>query len=160
MIFIDPMYVDDIEAVSKIEIACFGEGWTPTPFKKELSRGDCAYFVAKEGSKIVGYSGTWLILEELHIIIIAVDPAFREKKIGQKLLINLLKDGIKNGAKWSTLEVKDSNIPAQRMYEKFGFDVKGVRKKYYHQDGADAFIMWTDEIDTPEYMDFLNSFDN
>ncbi|MEK7433608.1 MAG: ribosomal protein S18-alanine N-acetyltransferase [Cyanobacteriota bacterium] len=158
MIVINKMTIEDIDIVSKIEKLCFGEGWTPTPFDKELKRGDCSYFIARENDKIVGYSGTWLILEELHIIIIAVIPDFRERKIGQKLLINLLKDGVKNGAKWSTLEVKSTNIPAQKMYEKFGFAVKGVRKKYYHQDGQDAFIMWTEEIDTPEYSIFLDSF--
>ncbi|MFN8672626.1 MAG: ribosomal protein S18-alanine N-acetyltransferase [Candidatus Sericytochromatia bacterium] len=155
MIEILPMVHDHIDEVLEIEKTCFGAGWTSTPFKKELERKDCSYFIAKENEKILGYCGAWLIVEELHIIIISVLPQFRQKKIGQQLLIKLLEDGLKNGAKWSTLEVKASNIPAQRMYEKFGFSVKGVRKKYYQQDGEDALIMWTEEIDTKEYADFL-----
>ncbi|MBC7474273.1 MAG: GNAT family N-acetyltransferase [Candidatus Sericytochromatia bacterium] len=63
--------------------------------------------------------------------------------MGQKLLIKLIEDGLKNNAKWVTLEVKVTNMEAQKLYEKFGFSVKGRRKNYYQQDRQDALIMWT-----------------
>lgn len=158
MLNIDRMKLTDISPVLKIERFCFGEGWTATPFTKELERNDCAYFVARLGNEIVGYSGCWQILEELHVTIMAVLPSCRRKKIGQKLLIALLREGISNGAKWATLEVKASNIEAQRLYQKFGFAVKGRRKQYYHQDGEDALIMWTEDIDD-NYIKLLESIE-
>jgi ribosomal-protein-alanine N-acetyltransferase len=151
MVSIIKMQSTHISDVLSLEKICFGEGWTSTPFDKELYRNDCSYFIAVENGFIVGYSGSWTILEELHITIMAVHPNHRKHKTGQKLLINLIKEGLDSGAKWVTLEVKASNIPAQKLYEKFGFSVKGRRKQYYHQDREDALIMWTEEIDTPEY---------
>src|SRR5437870_294408 len=110
MIRIDKMTVSDIESVLKLEKICFGERWNSTPFITELEREDCSYFVVRDDKNIIGYSGCWLILEELHITIMAVHPEHRRKKIGQRLLINLLHEGKNNGARWATLEVKASNI--------------------------------------------------
>ncbi len=160
MINIDRMTMEDVEQVLLLERTCFGEGWTSTPFDRELSREDCSYFLAKDNNTLIGYSGSWLILEELHVIIMAVHPDYRRKKIGQKLLIELINDGLKNNAKWVTLEVKVTNMEAQRLYEKFGFSVKGRRKNYYQQDRQDALIMWTDDIGTPEYQEKLAAIEN
>jgi ribosomal-protein-alanine N-acetyltransferase len=151
---------NDVEDVLKLEKLCFGEKWTSTPFASELERADCTYYVAKEGTKLTGYCGCWLILEELHITIMAVHPDYRRKKIGQKLLVKQLIEGLNNSAKWATLEVKASNIEAQKLYEKFGFTVKGRRKQYYQQDRQDALIMWTEEIETPQYKELLNNIQN
>lgn len=160
MLSIIKMGSNHIADVLILEKLCFGEGWTSTPFDKELNRNDCSYFIAMENGFIVGYSGSWTILEELHITIMAVHPRHRKNKIAQRLLINLIKEGLNSGAKWVTLEVKASNIPAQKLYEKFGFSVKGRRKQYYHQDKEDALIMWTEEIDTPEYNKRLLDIEN
>lgn len=159
MITIQPMSLEDVQGVMIVEKACFGEGWTSTPFEKEIERPDCYYFVAKDGDTVIGYSGGWLIVEELHVIIMGVKPTYRKHKIGQRLLINLLRAGIMNGAKWSTLEVKANNTPAQKMYEKFRYTVKGRRKQYYQQDKQDALIMWTEEIDTNEYNIHLDNIE-
>lgn len=159
MITIEFMKQKDIDEVLKLEKVCFGLGWTPTPFERELGRDDCAYFVAKENNKIVGYSGYWLLLEELHVTIMGVNPECRRKKIGQILLIKLLREGIKNGAKWSTLEVKATNNSAIKLYQKFGFSVMGRRKHYYQQDGEDALIMWTDELINAPYQELLSSIE-
>ena len=160
MISIVKMHYKDIVDVLKLEKVCFGEGWTSTPFDRELERNDCSYFVARLDNEIIGYSGSWTILEELHITIMAVHPNYRKNKVGQRLLINLIQDGIGSGAKWVTLEVKATNLPAQRMYEKFGFSVKGRRKQYYQQDREDALIMWTEEIDTNEYKELIKKIEN
>lgn len=155
------MAMEDAESVLQLEKICFGEGWTPTPFDRELLRNDCSYFLAKDDTNnLIGYSGSWLILEEIHITIMAVHPFYRGKKIAQRLLVNLLHDGIKNGAKWATLEVKATNIEAQKLYEKFGFTVKGRRKNYYQQDRQDALIMWTDDLEADEYQERLKMIEN
>jgi ribosomal-protein-alanine N-acetyltransferase len=160
MIKIEKMTLADIESVLKLEKVCFGDKWTSTPFLSELERVDCSYLVVKYDNNIIGYSGCWLILEELHITIMAVHPDFRRKKIGQRLLVKLLQEGKNNGAKWATLEVKASNLEAQRLYEKFGFTVKGRRKQYYQQDREDALIMWTDEIESPDYCQRMDIIEN
>ena len=85
------MSIEDISKTLELEKTCFGEGWTATPFEKELIRNDCSYFIIKDEDKVVGYSGTWLILEELHLTIMAIHPSYRRKQLGQRLLINLLK---------------------------------------------------------------------
>ncbi len=150
--------VDSAE-VLKLEKLCFGDKWTSTPFTSELERNDCSYFVAKDGTKLIGYCGCWLILEELHITIMAVHPDYRRKKIGQKLLVKQIYEALNNGAKWATLEVKASNNEAQKLYEKFGFTVKGRRKQYYQQDREDALIMWTEELDSSEYKERLKNIE-
>src|SRR5512136_157879 len=110
MIRIEKMTHADIEPVLRLEKLCFGDRWNSTPFASELERADCSYFVVRDGKNVIGYSGCWLILEELHITIMAVHPEYRRKKIGQRLLTQLLHEGKNNGARWATLEVKASNI--------------------------------------------------
>ena len=68
----------------------------------------------------------------------------------------MLEHGIHNQAKWATLEVKESNIPARSVYEKFGFTYHGRRKNYYQHDKEDALIMWTEDLNT---LDFKESFE-
>lgn len=160
MVSVIKMKAENIADVLKLEKACFGEGWTSTPFDRELDRSDCSYFVATDNDVIIGYGGSWTILEELHITIMAVHPTFRKNKIGQHLLVKLIKEGLNSGAKWVTLEVKATNIAAQKLYEKFGFSVKGRRKQYYQQDREDALIMWTEEIDNNEYKDLLTKIES
>jgi ribosomal-protein-alanine N-acetyltransferase len=159
MLTIDNLRIEEINEVLKIEKICFGENWLSTPFEREINKDECIYIVAKYNNKIVGYAGAWIIIDEIHVTIMAVLPEYRKNKIGQKLLKNLLIKGIEKGGKWATLEVKESNIPAQKLYEKFNFCIKGRRRKYYQQDQEDALIMWTEEINNKEYKDFLYNID-
>lgn len=161
MIVIEKLDKKDINKVLEIEKICFGNGWIPTPFEREIDKEECIYLVAKDNNEdeIIAYGGAWVIVDEVHITIMGVLPDYRKNKIGQKILLNLLREGIKKGAKWATLEVKESNIPAQKLYQKFGFSIRGRRKKYYHQDGEDALIMWTEEINSKQYKNFLDTID-
>lgn len=159
MLIIEKLKPEEINSVLEIEKICFGDNWTSTPFEREINKDECIYVVAKDSDKIIGYGGAWLIIDEVHITIMAVLPPYRKNKTGQKILQSLLKQGIEKGGKWSTLEVKESNIPAQKLYEKFGFSIKGRRKKYYQHDQEDAFIMWTEEIDTEQYKTFLDKIE-
>lgn len=154
MITISEMTYEDIPIVSRIERICFGNKWTPTSFQKELENPNCFYFVAKKDS-IIGYTGYWLILEEVHITSVAVLPKYRRNKISQQLLLYLINHSLERQSKWITLEVKESNIPAIKLYEKFGFKVMGKRKNYYQKDNEDALIMWTDNIREENYINRL-----
>lgn len=141
------MKESDIDAVHEIESLCFAAPWSKNSFHDEIHSNICArYMVAVLNSKIVGYGGMWLIINEAHITNIAVHPDFRNLKIGSGILhamMQLASDEL--GIKKMTLEVRKGNHAAQSMYRKFGFLVAGERKKYY-EDNEDASIMWCDDI--------------
>ncbi|MNS15632.1 ribosomal-protein-alanine N-acetyltransferase [compost metagenome] len=141
----------DLPRVVEIERACFGERWTLASFQNELSNAASTYFVATLGDRIVGYAGYWLILEESHVTTIGVDPKHQRKGYGELLMLDLIEHAAKHGARWVTLEVRASNIAAQKMYEKFGFTSLGRRKGYYQDNNEDALIMWTENIEQPHY---------
>src|SRR5256886_9969533 len=86
-----------------------------------------------------------------HVTTIAVPPAPHGKKMGTRLLYELIQEGIRMGAVAVSLEVRVTNWAAQRMYGRFGFRPVGIRKNYYQETNEDALIMWVDEVRTPEY---------
>lgn len=142
------MQASDVDNVITIEEKAYGEHhWSKESFLNELSnelaRYNCAF---DEDGNLVGYSGCWQILEEVHITNIAVSPDFRRKKVGEKLLKRIVDECYENMAKYITLEVRVSNTPAINLYEKYGFKSLGVRKGYYQNNNEDALIMWTENI--------------
>lgn len=157
MIEIRPMTKDDLIDVVAIERLCFGDRWSVQAFAGELDNPSSSYFVAREGRRIVGYAGYWLILEEAHITTIAVHPIFQRLSIGEQLLLHLIEHSAEVGAKWLTLEVRASNTSAQRLYHKYGFTALGRRRGYYQDDGEDALVMWTENIWQSEYRERLKS---
>ena len=146
-IVIEDMTVDDIDPVQEVERASFPVPWPANAFRHELTQNRNAhYIVAKEGDHIVGYAGLWLSLDEAHITTFAVLPDYRRRKIGERMLLALFERSEKLGAEWLTLEVRASNLPAQRLYEKYGFRPAGIRRRYYSDNNEDAIIMWTDRL--------------
>ncbi|MDB5080790.1 MAG: Ribosomal-protein-alanine N-acetyltransferase [Chloroflexi bacterium] len=95
---------------------------------------------------LVGYGGLWLMMDEAHITTLGVNPEFRGKGLGEFLLIGLIDVAVALGASWLTLEVRVSNVSAQKLYEKYTFKVSGTRKGYYTDNNEDAYIMWSDEL--------------
>ena len=100
---------------------------------------------------LVGYAGLWLMVDEAHITTIAVRPQFRRRGFGELLLVALAEVALDINARWLTLEVRVSNEIAQSLYRKYGFKSAGVRQRYYSDNHEDALIMWTDEIQSPEF---------
>ncbi len=146
-IVIEDMRVEDIDAVQEVERASFPVPWPANAFRHELTQNKNAhYIVAKEGERIVGYAGLWLSLDEAHITTFAVLPEHRRRKIGERMLVAIFDKAAKLGAEWLTLEVRASNMPAQRLYEKYGFRPAGVRRRYYSDNNEDAIIMWTERL--------------
>ena len=146
-IVIEEMRLEDIDAVQEVERASFPVPWPANAFRHELTQNKNAhYIVAREGEHIVGYAGLWLSLDEAHITTFAVLPEHRRRKIGERMLISLFERAERLGAEWLTLEVRASNMPAQRLYEKYGFKPAGIRRRYYSDNNEDAIIMWTDRL--------------
>ncbi|MDR7417113.1 MAG: ribosomal protein S18-alanine N-acetyltransferase [Armatimonadota bacterium] len=144
---IERMREQDIPRVLQIERASFPTPWPPEAYRREIRENRTAhYIVARVGEEVVGYAGMWVILEEAHITTIAVDPKWRGRRVGERLLVALIEEARNRGARWVTLEVRKSNHIAQNLYRKYGFREVHVRKGYYTDNGEDALIMWTGNI--------------
>jgi [ribosomal protein S18]-alanine N-acetyltransferase len=98
-----------------------------------------------------GFVGMWLMVDEAHIINIAVREVCRGKGIGELLLISSIDMAEMLKATVVTLEVRVSNVTAQNLYTKYGFNQVGLRKKYYTDNNEDAYIMTTDIITLDSY---------
>ena len=145
-----PMTVDDLPAVQAIEQVSFTTPWPVHAYRSEIETNRLAsYVVARAAGQVVGYGGVWLMVDEAHITTFAVHPEWRRRGIGDRLLLALLDVAIRRGAREATLEVRLSNLPARRLYEKFGFRPAGLRPRYYTDDNEDALIMTTPPLETP-----------
>lgn len=144
------MTLNDIDSVLAIDKQSF-----PTPTKKELLTYELAenkmaeYHCLLAGEEIVGYDGFWAIGDEIHISTIAVHPSWRRKGLGELLLLNTLFIAQENPVTMVTLEVRQSNLKAQALYEKYRFEKVGIRKKYYRDTGEDAVLMTLTPLDAP-----------
>ena len=147
-IVVDRMTVDDLIAVHVIERESFSTPWPEHAYRQEIEQNRLAhYIVARYGNSIVGFAGIWLLVDEAHVTTFATRTAWRRQGIGERLLVALLDLSLARGAKEATLEVRPSNVPAKRLYEKYGFKVVGVRPRYYSDNNEDALIMTTDTLD-------------
>ncbi len=141
-----------LKGVMAIEHQVYPRPWSPNLFLSEMNEfRNRTYLVAKIGKDVVGYGGVMCYGEEAHITTIAVDPMHHRKKIGTRLLYELLQEGLRLGGRAASLEVRVSNWGAQRLYGQFGFRPVGVRKNYYQETGEDAVVMWADEISSRDY---------
>ena len=142
------MEAADVDGVIEVEKKAYGEHhWSKDSFLSEINNELARYYCAfDEEGHVIGYAGTWQILEEVHITNIAVDPALHRKHIGEALLTSIIQDCYKNMVKYITLEVRVSNVAAIGLYEKYGFKSFGTRKGYYQDNNEDALIMWTENI--------------
>lgn len=147
-IFITKMTNDDIDDVVAIEEEAYGEHhWSKSSFYDEMSNNLAHYYSAKTSDgELVGYAGTWHILDEGHITTIAVKKDYMRKHIGEAIIVKILEDCYDSGIKYLTLEVRVSNTPAINLYTKYGFNSLGTRKGYYQDNNEDALIMWTENI--------------
>ena len=141
-ILIRRMRLEDVDAVTEIERATFARPWSRESFRQEMERNKAArYLVALRDGRIVGYAGAWIILDESHITNIAVAEKERGKGIGRRLTEALMQYISNLGAAYATLEVRVSNERAQQLYKSLGFVSVGKRKRYYEDNGEDAYLM-------------------
>jgi ribosomal-protein-alanine N-acetyltransferase len=105
--------------------------------------------------RVVGYAGLWMMVNEAHVTTIAVAPDYQGRGLGELLLLSLIDKGIELGAYCVTLEVRVSNFVAQSLYRKYTFRETGLRRRYYSDNGEDAHIMTTDDVESPHFRDIL-----
>lgn len=141
------MSMEHIDDVMVIENLSFSIPWSRESFIQEITRNSFArYISAVIGNRAVGYAGMWKVFDEGHITNVAVHPEFRGVGIGSSLMEYLIDIAKSEGISSMTLEVRKSNLAAQRLYKKFGFVIAGFRKGYYSDNGEDALIMWKTDI--------------
>jgi len=152
---IERMTEAHLPEVMRIERAVFMPGWSEEAFRSDLRNPAALYLVLKLDGKIVAYAGMWLVVDEAHITNVAVLPEYRGRDFAKRLIHRLLSIARERGCVKATLEVRVSNTPAQRLYEKFGFRPVATRAKYY-DNVEDALIMWLEGLETPEYGEHLS----
>lgn len=138
--------INDIEELYEVELTSFTDPWSKESFKDELNNEIAHYLVGSINNKVVAYIGAWFILDEAHITNVSVKSDFRRQKIAKQLITAFIVLAKKHQITSITLEVRASNIPAQSLYQQFGFEKQGLRKRYYADNNEDAIIMWLRNI--------------
>jgi [ribosomal protein S18]-alanine N-acetyltransferase len=174
----------DIVQVAQIERESFPSTWPATAYRRELANHLARYVVLVDRSHppvsaseprrrslfdmfrrgisssettefIVGYVGVWLLVDQAHIVAIAVREEYRRRGLGELLLVEAIDLAFESGQESVTLEVRRSNVSAQALYEKYRFLKVGTRKRYYSDNHEDAIIMTTPPISSDAYLEHL-----
>jgi len=158
------MLWEDIEQVREIDLRCFPTMLPPTNYQTEFVNPMAHYLVAYDSSamlvektdsvkrqSVLGFIGLWFMASEVHILSLAVHPNYRCQGVGEVLLIHGIELSKDLKAILMTLEVRASNMIAQKLYSKYGFTERGVRRSYYLDNGENAVIMTLDRLYSSEY---------
>ena len=147
MIKIAAMRAGDMPEVMDIELETFSSPWTPAMFEEELGSPLSHTLVARdEAGGLVGFIIFWILLDEMHILNLAVRKGHRRKGVGEALVRKALRVAAGKGAGSATLEVREKNGPAIALYGKLGFVRAGLRRRYYSDPIDNAVIMWLYDI--------------
>jgi ribosomal-protein-alanine N-acetyltransferase len=142
-----PLTVKDLAEVAVIENVSFTAPWPTSAYTTELTTNRVARYIgARVLGELVGFGGIWLMVDEAHVTTMAVLPEHRRAGVATALLLELLQEARRGGARVATLDVRVSNVDAQRLYRAFGFIEVGRRVRYYDDNGEDALIMTTAEL--------------
>lgn len=159
----------DLRAVRRLERAAYGRSAPGTPFERDLRNGLAEYVVATDPLRprrsmlgvavdamlrrprepLLGFAGVWYMVDQLHIVTIAVDPAAQRRSIGTRLLLHCFALAEQAELPTIALEVRPSNTRALRMYERFGFQRVGRLAHYYSDNDEDALVMLSGNLATP-----------
>ncbi|MGN0159483.1 MAG: ribosomal protein S18-alanine N-acetyltransferase [Brotaphodocola sp.] len=132
----------DLEQVAELEKCCFAENWSYKILEAGLYSSYDVYYVFEQDEKILGYCNLRLLAGEGEVQRIAVLPQYRRLGLGRKMMDAMVGFARENRAESVSLEVRESNAAARRLYESYGFTAEAVRKGYYHNPTEDAIIMW------------------
>lgn len=152
-----PLTLDDLDTVWDMEKRAYTHPWSRLNFQDSLQSGypahmlttpalagDAIHPLTASGQLLLGYWVAMPVLDEVHLLNIAVAPEHRRQGWGQVLLQSLATQALAKGAQWLWLEVRTGNAPARGLYQRFGFQPMGVRKQYYpagHGQREDAVVM-------------------
>lgn len=185
VITLQPLTEQLLDAAVELDQLCLGQLWTLEGYRRELEspNSDLLVWVNPQHPLtptyphpsllsvtiphtqaleklpcIIGLACVWAIVDEAHITVLAIHPAYRGLSLGKGLLWGLLYCGWQRQLKWATLEVRASNHIALSLYQKFGFQTAGRRRRYYQDNGEDALILWRGGLQSPEFEQELNQW--
>jgi ribosomal-protein-alanine N-acetyltransferase len=144
MIDIRRLDLADLDAVDVIEQRAYPTPWSRAMFASELAKPTSICLGAFEGDELVGYIVNSRYVDAWHVMNVAVDPDRRRRGIASHLLERLFELTLGDERRGYTLEVRISNDAAIRLYERLGFEARGLRRGYYTDNREDALIMWRD----------------
>lgn len=138
---LEPLNPHHLQPCLALDQRCLGGLWTPSQWRIELGDARRPGLGAWHQGALLAMACGWLIVDELHITLVAVDPSQRGQGLGGRVLEALLNEGRCCGAERATLEVASTNAAALRLYARAGFREAGRRRGYY-RNGDDALIQW------------------
>lgn len=135
----------DLDIVEAIERASYPTPWSRSMFAAELRKPSAlALGACLETGELVGYAFVSRYVDAWHVMNVAVDPELRRNGIATDLLQRVFEITAADQRRGYTLEVRVSNVDAIRLYERLGFEARGIRRAYYTDNREDALIMWRD----------------
>lgn len=137
-----PMSVGDVPRVAAIEAESFYDAWNENMLQNELDNALTTYLVMEVAGALVGYAGFWLVAGEAQVTRVAVAESERGQGFGTRLTAAMVSKAWEMGAEAVTLEVRESNVAAQKAYLTCGFASEGIRPNYYEDNHENAVIMW------------------
>jgi [ribosomal protein S18]-alanine N-acetyltransferase len=138
--------VSDLSAIEAIEQRAYPTPWSRSMFASELAKPTSICLGAFEGADLLGYVVNSRYVDAWHVMNVAVDPDRRRRGIATTLLERLFELTRDDERRGYTLEVRISNEDAIHLYEKLGFEPRGIRRGYYTDNKEDALIMWRDSV--------------
>jgi len=135
------MELSDLDEIMYIEERSFATPWSRQSMTDEIANKAACYFVVEADGKIVAYAGAWLVIDEAHITNIAVHPDYRGRGYGKLVTRAVLEYAASVDMGYALLEVRVSNRRAICLYKQLGFKVLAIRKRYYEDNGEDAYVM-------------------
>jgi len=149
-----PVVTSDLPEVVALDYRCFGGLWNEAAYSREIESPNSDLLVLEESTPAplssIGLGCLWAILDEAHITLLGIDPAYRRLGLGRWLLIHLLRAAGDRGLTHATLEVRQSNQVAIALYRSLGFRIAGERRHYYADD-ENALILWRSQIQDPAF---------
>jgi len=136
--------LSDLSAIEAIEQKAYPTPWSRSMFASELAKPTSICLGAFEGQDLVGYVINSRYVDAWHVMNVAVDPEHQRRGIATALLERLFEVTRDDERRGYTLEVRVSNEDAIALYEKLGFEARGIRRGYYTDNREDALIMWRD----------------
>jgi [ribosomal protein S18]-alanine N-acetyltransferase len=141
----------DLDGIDAIERASYPTPWSRAMFAAELRKPSALALGAflQESGELVGYAFVSRYVDAWHVMNIAVAPSYRRRGIATFLLQRIFEVTAGDPRRGYTLEVRVSNEDAIRLYERLGFERRGIRRGYYTDNREDALIMWREAVDRP-----------
>lgn len=132
---------EHVAFVAEMERQCFSDPWSEKSVASELDNPLSLWLVAETEGAVAGYVGSQTVLDSADMMNLAVSPNFRRQGIAERLVNGLMEALGEKGVKSLLLEVRISNEPAKRLYQKLGFEIVGKRPGYYEKPREDALIL-------------------